>query len=675
MNRLLLFLLFFIVFAQDKLWAQSSKVLDSLFAIEKTLPDGSEKIKIYLLVAFQYSRTSPDKAKYYYQKAIDIGEQMGENVETSSAYSTAANFYNNIGEKDSADFFLTKAREKAEKANNNKSWANYYQNSMLIDRKRENYKTAIEQGKKALEYSSRDGQKINIAGAYLNLGNCYLDMTNFERAAQYYYQALKIFETIHHEAGKAFCYNNLGNLYKELKQHEESIKYARLSLALKQKANDNAGVATSYLLISENYQMLKNYQQALDYVNKSIALNKKLSKQYELINNYHLQARIFNGMKDTIQAIKSFDQAISIAKKLQNTPLINELQTEKLLMTSVALIPESTIQNIESKLSLSQQTNDVNARLNNLEHLAQLYYNKGAYQKAFDYQQEYYQLKNNFYGSEILKKIKDQEIRYGLERKEAQIKLLQKDKELRENQLQKQRIGIYASVGVILLVLVIAYLLFNRNKIIQEKKRLQELETMRANIASDLHDDVGSTLSSIQIMSNMLLQQSDEHIATGQIARNISEMSYKVANGFREILWSVNPAHDKLEAVVVQLRRLAAEMLSTHEIAFRFNVDLADEEQLLNPRQRKNLLMIFKEAINNARKYSGAKQIDIYIKQSAQQLSLKIEDNGCGFDMETAIKGNGLGNMQKRAEEINGQLVLKTRPGAGTSLSLIMHLP
>jgi len=674
MIRSLFFPLLFILLSAKNLSAQSPKQLDSLLALEKTLPDGSEKIRTLTFIGFNYSRNSSEKAKYYYKKAIALGEKMGENPQTSSAYSQIANFYNKLGEIDSVEYFLQKARIKAEKANDDKSWSAYYQNRTLISKKQKKIEEAIKFGKESLKYNIADGKKKNIAGAYMNLGNCYMEMRNFEPAADYFYKALKIFEEINNENGKAFCYNNLGNVYKELKQHEESIKYAKLSLGLKQKANDEAGMAMSYMLISINYLMLKNYKPALEYLNKSIALQKKLGDKYILADNYQLQGRIFRGMKDTVQAVKSYDQAIAIVNQLQNTKMLNELQTEKLTLIPANKIPETTTQSIETNLSLSKETNDINTRLNNLEYLSDFHYKKGNYKKAFDYQSEYYQLKNQLYGPDVLKKIKTLESQYELEKKETAIKLLQKDKELKENQLQKQRIGIYAAIGTVLFVLIIAYLLFNRNKIIQEKKRLQEMETMRHNIAGDLHDDIGSTLSSIQIISSMAASHCGENKNLQHSINQIHELSDKVASGIREIVWSVNPAYDKLNAIIPQLHKLAADVLGANEIAFKFKEDIADLNKEMTPQQRKDLMMIFKEALNNTRKYSGTNRVDIQIKQIPQSLTLHIKDYGCGFDMETVNRGNGISSMERRAKEINAEFAVHSKPGKGTFLSLKIPL-
>lgn len=674
MIRSLIFTWLFIFLSVVNFSAQSPKQLDSLLKLEKILPDGSEKIRTLTFIGFNYSRTSPDKAKQYYKKAIDLGERTKENIRTSQAYSQIANFYHKLGETDSIEYFLQKAKARAENANDNKSWALYYQNRTLISKKQKKFDEAIQFGKQSLKYNLLLGKKADIAGSYMNLGSCFVEIMNLEAGADYYYKALQIFEEINNENGKSFCYNNLGNLYKKLKQHEESIKYVKLSLELKEKLNDEAGIAGSYMILSENFQMLNNHKTALHYLNKSIALHQKLGNKYALVNNYQLQGRIFKEMKDTLKAIKSYSHAIADAKKLGNPKLLYELQNEKLTLAQVHKIPETITQSIETNLNLSKETNDLNTRMDHLEYLTQFYYKKGNYRKAFDYQSEFHLLKEKHYGSEVLQKINTRESRYKLEKKEAEIQLLEKDKQLQENQLQKQRMGTYAAIATAVLVLIIAYLLINQSKIMQEKKRLQELETMRHTIAGDLHDDIGSTLSSIQIISSMAANQCEGNQNLQQSIIQINELSDKVAYGIREIVWSVNPAFDKLNAVVPQLHKIAAEVLGANEISFKFKENITDFNKEMTPQQRKDLVMIFKEALNNTRKYSETTHVDISIKQTPQLFALQIKDYGKGFCLETVKRGNGINNMARRAQAINADFAIYSTPEKGTFVSLKIPL-
>ena len=233
----------------------------------------------------------------------------------------------------------------------------------------------------------------------------------------------------------------------------------------------------------------------------------------------------------------------------------------------------------------------------------------------------------------------------------------------------------YFVLVILLLVAAMAAIILVRLRRIQEKKRNMALEAMRNNIAGDLHDDIGSTLSSIQIMSSLALNQSKEDSALRQQLTLITDLADKVSGGIREIVWSVNPAHDKIQAVILQLRKLAADILGTKDIAVKFTEDLSQPKKELNPHKRKELIMIFKESLNNARKYSGTDRVDINIKQKPHELTVLIKDYGCGFDLEKVERGNGLNNLERRAEDMGAKLEIYSKPDKGTSISLKIPLP
>src|SRR5690606_367537 len=122
-------------------------------------------------------------------------------------------------------------------------------------------------------------------------------------------------------------------------------------------------------------------------------------------------------------------------------------------------------------------------------------------------------------------------------------------------------------------------------------------------IASDLHDDVGSTLSSISIFSQMVQQQSKE---VNPMLETIEESSRKMLDAMADIVWTINPENDQFEKIILRMRNFAYEVLGAKGIDFEFVADDEVEKLKLLMDVRKNLYLIFKEAVNNMIKYSGA---------------------------------------------------------------------
>ena len=439
-------------------------------------------------------------------------------------------------------------------------------------------------------------------------------------------------------------------------------------MELKKKINDEKGVASTYQLMAENYYRLNEPRKAFTYIDKSLAFFQAQNLTFEVVNNYHLKARTYQLLKDTANVNRFYTLAIHAAKKLDAPALLSTLEKES------AKFAGTTDKALALReLALARAPGDTLALMNNLNVLAAGAYRAGQYKTAYDYREEYLELHEKTYGAGILKQLKKMESRYELEKKESEIRLLEKDRQLDTARLHQHKIMLYASIGLILLTVLSAWLLFNRNRVLQAAKRKQELETMRNAIASDLHDDIGSTLSSIQIISNMAMMQCNGNAPLRQSVGRIAELSDRVADGIREIVWSVNPAHDRLESALAHWRKLAADLLGTNGILFQFTSEMKNPDMELNPEQRKDLLMIFKEAINNARKYSGTDRVDILVQQDERHLSMVIRDYGSGFDEAGVTPGNGLKNMERRAGAIGAVLRISSQVGEGTTLSL--HLP
>lgn len=674
MNRILpLFILFW--FFGCGAAAQVSYNLDSLLAQEKLVPVGVEKVRLLRDIGYNYSKKNSDKALDYLKQAIALGEQLNENKYVVSSYSQLAILYNNLGDMRRSDFYLEETRKMAEKANEDEYWASYYQAATLIYKKRKKMQEAIAFAQKAVEYTRKGGKtKDNIACAYMNLASAYKEMGQLEQAIQHYYNALSLFDEIEHREGQSFCYNNLAIIQRELGLYPESLKNAGRSLELKEKIGNEKGMAASWQLIAENYYDLKQPQRALAYLNKSLVFSQEQNLSFDVVNNLHLKARIYHQMKDTLNAVKFYDLALGEAVKLDAPTLISNLEKEKAKFFGASEASKKNKRKALHDLEQAQKSGDTLALINNLDFLAAFAYRDGQYKTAYDYREKYLELQKRTSGVDILKQLKNIESRYELEKKENAIRLLEKDLQLDAARLHQHKILIYASVGLILMTLLSSYLLFNRSRVLQAARRKQELENMRSTIAGDLHDDIGSTLSSIQIISNMAIMQCKGNEYLRESVTRIAELSDKVSDGIREIVWSVNPAHDRLGAVVGHWRKLAADLLGANGILFQFTEKIKDPEAELTPEQRKDLLMIFKEALNNARKYSGTERVDIQVKQSERILCIQIKDHGCGFDKEKVTPGNGLKNIERRAEAIHARLEIYSQVGKGTFLSLKVPL-
>ncbi len=200
-------------------------------------------------------------------------------------------------------------------------------------------------------------------------------------------------------------------------------------------------------------------------------------------------------------------------------------------------------------------------------------------------------------------------------------------------------------------------------------QQLKRLQIIRNNIASDLHDDIGSTLNSISIYSEVAKQQAGKEIpALDMIGMN----SRKIIESMSDIVWTINPENDSFEKIIVRMRSFAYQILKAKNIEFTFEADEKLNTISLPMQARKNFYLVFKEAINNLVKYSGASRVMISLSGENKNITLRIRDNGKGIQVNPESQGNGLLNMKRRAEEINAVLNIESGNAEGTGIELML---
>ncbi|HUR32104.1 MAG TPA: two-component regulator propeller domain-containing protein [Saprospiraceae bacterium] len=198
-----------------------------------------------------------------------------------------------------------------------------------------------------------------------------------------------------------------------------------------------------------------------------------------------------------------------------------------------------------------------------------------------------------------------------------------------------------------------------------------QIERMRTRIATDLHDDIGATLSSISFYSEAVHQKTKNKLPeVSPILEKMGETSRSMVSSMSDIVWAINPQNDDMSKMLSRMKSYAHELSSLKEKPIHLEIDDKAQHLKLQLEQRRNIYLIFKEALNNALKYADCSQIWIHVKLKANHLSLKIEDDGKGFDTREEKEGNGIKNMQKRAADIGADINISSEKNKGTVIDL-----
>ncbi len=206
--------------------------------------------------------------------------------------------------------------------------------------------------------------------------------------------------------------------------------------------------------------------------------------------------------------------------------------------------------------------------------------------------------------------------------------------------------------------------------------QLRKMFAMRSKISQDLHDDVASTLSGIRLYSELAKQQTREQ-HTDQLLESLDVISSNAAamkNELSDIVWAVNPANDNLKKLLDKLNVYASELSRAAGIQYRFLAEDIIPEEKLSMQYRRNIYLVCKEAIHNAIKYSGAKQVLLQVLMTGGIVRFIIQDDGKGLDTSLVHAGNGMLNMKNRAAEVQGELDIQSVAGEGTSVALSVKI-
>ena len=212
--------------------------------------------------------------------------------------------------------------------------------------------------------------------------------------------------------------------------------------------------------------------------------------------------------------------------------------------------------------------------------------------------------------------------------------------------------------------------------------RLLELERVRTRIATDLHDDIGTSLSRMAILSEVVKQQGRGATpGAASILTEIADSARNLVDTMSDIVWSIDPRRDELSDLARKIREFASDVLEAGSIDWELQMPQEFDQIKLNPEQRRELFLIFKEALNNIARHANCRAVLLTIVIAHHQLSAEIQDDGCGFVAAAPMSsttnggsGHGLGNMQRRAALIGGHFSLHSSPGAGTRIRLTVPL-
>ena len=460
-------------------------------------------------------------------------------------------------------------------------------------------------------------------------------MKRTKEALPYYLETINVEKEANNDRGLAIAYNQTGNVFDDLGQLQTALNYYKKSLKLSESIGFELLQADALDNVGRMYDALGKPEIALQYFERTLGIALKQNNQETLATAYNSLGNVYNHLGKTKEAEDKLKTAVIIAEKAQ---LGEQLKTYR-------------------------------------EDLTTLYKDNKQFKLAYEQQLRVNQLKDSIESSVQSKDVKELIAKYETEKKEQQIKLLNQETKLKEQSLNeaKQREWFYWSAGIaMLLVMGIGWsLLQNRNRL----KRLEENQALRKKIAQDLHDEVGSTLSSISLLSGLTDKLLDEQRpeSAQRMVKKIYHDARTILDSIDEIIWTINPSNDTLRRIAFRLQEYAQPLMESKNIAFSLEIQPDIDELPISMEVRRHLYLIGKEGINNLIKHSEAQTAKLKFERYNKSIKISVIDNGKGFDPELPSSRNGQLSMKQRAEAIGGTLQVQSSPGEGTQLELMVE--
>jgi signal transduction histidine kinase len=640
------------------------------------------------------------EALNHYNASLIVCKELGFKKGIAYNYDNMGIIYKNQGQYAKALDNYSDAIKIFEALGDKYEQSGSYNNLAIVYEIQGNYTEALKNALTSLSIAEETGNRRGASAAYSEIGNIYNKQNDYTEALKNYSASLTIAEEIGDKSGVAGMKSNIGTIDYRYGHYQEALDNFTASLKIHEEIGDVQGVSNSYHLIGSVYYAQEKYTEALQNNLIALKLAEELGDQ-ELIATINLRLGEINiKMLNTTEAKKYLDEALSVSFEVGLKDIIPTIYRSLATLDSLngndqqALVhyklystyKDSVLNESNSKMlaemKTSYETEKKDKEIQKLESEKQIHSLQFSVQqeslKRTQTENEKIQAENllNLSRVDLLaneKKLQELEIEKNqadltaqkteTEKREAQVALLNQQSLVQNLEISRQKqLKNYLLWGLLLFG-ILGFFAYN-NYITRQKLKLL---TLRNKIASDLHDDVGSTLSSISIFTQMAQQQSKD---VYPMLETIGEHSRKMLEAMADIVWTINPENDQFEKIILRMRSFAYELLGAKQIEFEFDADdhVADMKLAMNV--RKNLFLIFKEATNNLVKYSHADKVFFMLRGDKHILTMMIRDNGKGFDTHSFTQGNGLRNMKKRAEEIGGALIIDSMPGSGTTIQL-----
>jgi signal transduction histidine kinase len=635
--------------------SQNRALIDSLQTALSQAQSDSIKIVWLRKLAWYYLSDNPTLAKPYIDQIQDIAESNGDYFILAVANNyrgiqarREARYTDAIGHfQEALAFYQTD--DKYEMASTGPLY-----NLGIIQKNIGNYSQALKTTFETLGIQKKHNRPRLVSETYNSLANLYKDLKDYKVAGEMYDSAYLIASKNGFDAELSMAALNKANLLIETKKFEEAIELADSSLQIDRRQGHRPGIAYSLEALANAYNGLGQSTKALQLAREAHTMNVELNRIRDALVNTLVITRIYHKMQN-------IPQALSWGKQ--------------------ALVNAETIGDIESQLLAE-------------EYLAEIYEDQNNFLEANRARRNAKVLADSLFAVEKIRLTKEYETRFEVEQKEIQINHLEKENRLTRIVLKRQKTlravllaGLALLAFCLILVYRILYFRLRANTLKREREQLihkqtleslrgrQKIEAMNAmlkgqekernRIAKDLHDSLGSLLSTIKYQFESILQK-----VTTPPDQATEKTGLLIDNACTEVR---RIAHNMMPETLIHFGLIpAVEDFLDHirDAGIQVHLENMGIEDRLSLDQESMLYRIVQEALQNVLKHAKAEKVIVQFSKFDNHVYIVIEDNGIGMDQHPPKEGQGMANIRSRVDYLGGELKIESSTGIGTTLNL-----
>ena len=533
------------------------------------------------------------------------------------------------------------------------------------------FTSALESYNKALAIAKQTKDKDIERICYLDIGTVYSKQGNYPEALNYALKALELAKELKNMGGVFYSYNNIGILYKLQGNYSESLKNYFNCLKMDVVQKDSFNLCAVYTNMGAVYLIANELDSAIKYLNAGLDLALAIPFKQAAASNYADLGTVYQKKENYDAAINNYRLAIQFNEDIKDR---DGLAGSYVHMGEAYFKKgdnKNALINIQKGLSIAKEIKALEWMKDAYRNLADIYSFEKNYQAAYGNESLFKLINDSMFNMDREKKLTQLQMKYDFKSEQDSIKAEQAKKDaLSETEISNQK----KARNYILLIMAIVVgslvvLIIQRNRIAQVKKQ-QALEQERMRISRDLHDDLGSGLTGILMMSDQLQSGAANETVHVNIEK-IKNSSRQMVDQMGELVWAMNAKNDTLQNLIGYLNTYARDYFENSPITQTVEVPENIPDVTMSGMTRRNIFLVLKESMNNIAKHAEATAISLKIEASANQMMIVITDNGKGFTPgETRRFGNGLKNMQSRMNDIKGSYSIESSAGKGTRTSI-----